>query len=73
MPLSLLTERIIRTAGRHALEILDLRTICTRPEDFVQEIEPSARGARKLAEALGRAVQGPPAPGAALRGGRRVT
>jgi hypothetical protein len=31
--------------------------VCTDPSDFVREIEPSPGGARKIAEAITRAVQ----------------
>ncbi len=58
VPLSLLNDRIIRSASRHALEVVDLRAVCTRPDDFVQQIEPSPTGARKIAEALARAIHG---------------
>lgn len=58
--LSLLNDRIIRCAARRALDVVDLREVCTRPEDFVQEIEPSPAGAGKIAGAIARAVRSGP-------------
>jgi lysophospholipase L1-like esterase len=52
VPLSLLNDRIIRTASRLGLDVLDLRSVCTDPGDFVLQIEPSARGAAKIARAI---------------------
>jgi len=52
VPLTLLNDRIIRAALHLGLDVLDLRTICTEATDFVKEIEPSARGARKIAGAI---------------------
>ena len=60
VPLSLLNDRIIRCAASRGLEVVDLRTVCTRPDDFVQEIEPSPAGAQKIAAAIARAVTGTP-------------
>jgi len=44
VPLALLNDRIIATGARLGLEVLELRSVCTEPEDFVLQIEPSARG-----------------------------
>lgn len=60
VPLSLLNDRIIRGAAEHRLEVIDLRAVCTRPDDFVMEIEPSPAGARKIAVAIAGVVQGRP-------------
>jgi lysophospholipase L1-like esterase len=62
VPLGILNDRIIRCATRAGVDVLDLRSICTEPGDFVQEIEPSATGARKVAEAIA-AVIGDPRAG----------
>lgn len=62
---TLLNDRILRTAYRSGSDVLDLRAICTGPEDFRMQIEPSASGAAKI----GRAI-------AAIAGGtegRRIT
>ena len=52
VPLGLLNDRIIRIAGRLHADVLELRNICTDPADFVLQIEPSARGAQKIAHAI---------------------
>jgi lysophospholipase L1-like esterase len=57
VPLGLLNDRIVRAAGRHHSDVIELRAVCTDPSDFVREIEPSPGGARKIAEAITRAVQ----------------
>jgi hypothetical protein len=58
VPLGVLNDRILRTAARLGLDSLELRSICTDPADFVQEIEPSPRGAAKIAQAIVGAVRG---------------
>jgi hypothetical protein len=63
VPLSILNDRIIRAATKFGVDVLDLRSVCTDARDFVQEIEPSAEGARKIAAAIAGIVQAP-------RGGR---
>jgi hypothetical protein len=57
VPLGLLNDRIVQVAGRLRLEVLDLRTVCTETADFVKQIEPSARGAQKIATAIATLVQ----------------
>lgn len=52
VPLGVLNDRIVRVAARLGLEVLELRDVCTSPSDFVLEIEPSARGAGKIAGAI---------------------
>jgi hypothetical protein len=52
VPLALLNDRIIRIAAQLGLEVLELRSVCTDPDDFVMQIEPSARGAAKIARAI---------------------
>ena len=62
---TLLNDRILRTAYRAGADVLELRAICTGSDDFRMQIEPSASGAAKI----GRAI-------AAIAGGtegRRVT
>jgi lysophospholipase L1-like esterase len=55
-PLAVLNDRIFTVASRLGVEVLDLRSVCGDPEDFVLRIEPSARGARKIAEALAEVI-----------------
>jgi hypothetical protein len=52
VPLAVLNDRIMRIAARLGLDVLDLRSICTEPSDFVLQIEPSAKGAAKIARAI---------------------
>lgn len=60
-PLALLNDWIIRAGVAHEAAILELRSVCTEPEDFVQQIEPSARGAEKIARAIAALLgHGPP-------------
>lgn len=60
VPVALLADRIVRVAARHGLDVIDLRAVCTRPEDFVWQIEPSPSGARRIAEAVRRSLDGAP-------------
>jgi hypothetical protein len=72
VPLAIFNDRIIRTAGRHGVDVLDLRSVCTEPSHFVLEIEPSAQGARKIAEAIAAVIKGPGAvPGVRIYSTRR--
>ncbi|HEY8370755.1 MAG TPA: SGNH/GDSL hydrolase family protein [Thermodesulfobacteriota bacterium] len=65
VPLSLLNDRIVRCAASRALEVIDLRAVCTETEDFVLQIEPSPAGAEKIARAIARVVRGEPGARAA--------
>ncbi len=58
VPLAVLNDRILRTAAKLGLDLLELRSICTEPSDFVQQIEPSPQGAAKIAKAIVGAVRG---------------
>ncbi len=58
VPLAVLNDRIFRTAAKLGLDILELRSVCTESTDFVQQIEPSAQGAAKIAKAIASAVRG---------------
>jgi lysophospholipase L1-like esterase len=66
VPLALLNDRIVRAAARLGLDVLELRTVCTEPNDFVMQIEPSPRGAAKIARAIASVLQ----RDASLRSGR---
>jgi hypothetical protein len=56
--LSLFNDVILRAAIQHALPVLDLRMICTEPDDYseVSPIEPSSKGGGKLAAKMVAAV-----------------
>jgi lysophospholipase L1-like esterase len=58
VPLSLLNDQIVRAAAKAGADVLDLRTVCTEPTDFVEEIEPSPIGARKIAAAIEAVLRG---------------
>ena len=50
--LTLFNDAIIRAAWAARLAILDLRSVCSEVEDYVNEIEPSARGSERIADAI---------------------
>ncbi|MCI0407259.1 MAG: hypothetical protein L0191_01635 [Acidobacteria bacterium] len=56
--LALLNDQIVRTSARLGVDVLDLRSVCTEPGDFVQQIEPSPQGAAKIARAIGAVLEG---------------
>lgn len=49
--LGLFNDVILREAIRHELPVLDLRMVCTEPDDFSEKspIEPSSKGGEKVA------------------------
>ncbi len=47
---------ILRTAFQAGVPVIDLRLVCTDPADYANEIEPSAAGGAKIAEAVVRTV-----------------
>ena len=55
--LDIFNDWILREAITHGLPVIDLRLICTEPEDYANEIEPGTAGGRKIAEAILRLVQ----------------
>lgn len=57
VPLAVLNDRIVRTAMRLGLDVLELRAVCTEREDFTLQIEPSAQGADKIAAAIAGLLQ----------------
>lgn len=56
--LTLFNDAILRTAKSRRLNVIDLRDVCNSPRDFTKQIEPSAEGGRKIAEAIALAVHG---------------
>ena len=50
--LNLFNDCILREAITHGLPVLDLRLICTEPEDYANEIEPGVPGGRKIATGI---------------------
>jgi hypothetical protein len=59
VPLAVLNDQIIRTAAERRLDVIELRSVCTSPADFVREIEPSPQGAKKIAISLAAAITAP--------------
>jgi hypothetical protein len=47
---------ILRTAFESALTVIDLRLVCTEPDDYANPIEPSGRGGKKIAVAIAHAT-----------------
>jgi hypothetical protein len=67
---ALFNDAIVRTAVDHKLMAIELRSVCARPEDYANSIEPSSNGAAKIARAIAAAVTGPvEGKGAFLIGG----
>lgn len=54
--LAAFNEAIVEQAVRHSLKVIDLRLICTEPDDYANPIEPSSAGGAKIAGAIVRAV-----------------
>jgi hypothetical protein len=50
--LMMFNDAIQRTAHEHGLPVIDLRLVCTDPEDYANPIEPSGRGGAKIARAI---------------------
>jgi hypothetical protein len=67
--LALFDDAILRTAVEHRLRTIELRLICSRPEDYANQIEPSSIGAAKIARAIAAVVAEGGAPGAFVYGG----
>ena len=49
-------DAILRVAFEHGLTVIDLRLICTEPEDYANPIEPASHGGAKIAGAIALAV-----------------
>ena len=56
--LTVFNDVILRTAIEHGLQVIDLRTICSKPEDYANRIEPSSIGGEKIARAIVALVTG---------------
>lgn len=57
--LTVFNDVILRVAIEHGLRVIDLRFVCTVPQDYANPIEPSATGGAKIACAIVQAVTGP--------------
>jgi len=54
--LTAFNDVILRAAFEHQLAVIDLRLICNEAADYTNQIEPSGRGGRKIAEAVARST-----------------
>ncbi len=54
--LRVFNDIITQLARARHLRVIELRHVCTEPADFVNAIEPSAQGGRKIAEAIARSL-----------------
>lgn len=56
--LSVFNDVITREAFSRRLNLIDLRLICSEPDDYANPIEPSAKGGEKIAAAIAQVVAG---------------
>lgn len=56
MGLTLFNDVILQMAIAHRLRAIELRQICTAPDDYANPIEPSGNGGRKIARAVAEAI-----------------
>lgn len=49
-------DAILRAAFEQGAAVIDLRLVCSEPEDYATPIEPSVRGGEKIARAIAGAV-----------------
>jgi hypothetical protein len=54
--LTIFNDVILRVAFERRLDVVDLRLVCSEPEDYANQIEPSGRGGAKIADAILKAV-----------------
>jgi hypothetical protein len=62
--LMMFNDVIFRVAAEHRLPTIDLRLVCTEPEDYANPIEPSGQGGAKIARAIAEALSVTAAEGA---------
>lgn len=55
--IALYNDVIIRLAAERKLQVIDLRLVCCKPEDFANPIEPSAIGGEKMVQIILRVVE----------------
>jgi hypothetical protein len=67
--IALFNDAILRVAVENRLQAIELRMVCSRPEDYANQIEPSSIGAAKIARAIAAVVAEGGARGAFLYGG----
>jgi GDSL-like Lipase/Acylhydrolase family len=52
LALTIFNDVILRVAIARSLPVIDLRLICTAPDDYANPIEPSSIGGRKIAKVI---------------------
>lgn len=57
--LTVFNDIIVRVAIEHRLKVIELRLICSSPDDFANPVDPSATGGGKIARAIVLAVTEP--------------
>jgi hypothetical protein len=67
--LAVFNDAVVRCGLARGLDVIDLRAVCSEPQDYANPIEPSAVGGAKIARAVARAVADPAARGARLLAG----
>lgn len=50
--LAIFNDVILRVAIEYGLSVIDLRSVCTDPEDYANPIEPSSVGGEKIAQVI---------------------
>lgn len=55
--LKMFNDAILRCAFEAGLGVIELRLVCSEPEDYANPIEPSVRGGAKIADAIARALR----------------
>jgi lysophospholipase L1-like esterase len=54
--LKLFNDIILSTAIKQGIPVIDLRIVCSNPQDFANPIEPSAIGGSKIADCIARVI-----------------
>ncbi|MBI5547944.1 MAG: SGNH/GDSL hydrolase family protein [Deltaproteobacteria bacterium] len=60
--LSVFNDAILRFAFERALQVIELRAVCSEPADYANPLEPSGRGGLKIARVIVQAVGAMPPP-----------
>jgi hypothetical protein len=50
--LMVFNDAILRVAFEHGLSVIDLRFVCSSPDDYANPIEPSSKGGAKIAQCI---------------------
>ena len=54
--LMMFNDIILRAAFERAIDVIDLRLVCTEASDYANPIEPSGSGGKKIADAIAAAI-----------------